>query len=143
LLRTGSGLSLKENIMPLTVDTLEFAKTLEDAGVPSHEAEAHARAVVQLLRSGAETVATTTDVKACEAALRTELNTTKREIGGGLKALQKDLLAELPRREQELTSEWRDSNAAKIPRDRLGAIEWLLVGNLVALLALLAALLLR
>ena len=129
--------------MPLTVDTLAFAKTLEDAGVPSHEAEAHARAMVHLLRSGAETVATTTDVKACEAALTTELNATKREIGDGLKELQKHFRAEQLRHEQELTIERRESNAAKIPRDRLRAIEWLLAGNLFALLALLAVLLLR
>lgn len=129
--------------MPLTVDTLGFAKILEEAGIPSHEAEAHARAVVQLLREGKEAVATTADVKACEVALRNELSVTNREIGDSLKDLQKGILAELLRHGQESGTRRSNSNAPGIPRGRLAAIEWLLAGNLVALLALLGALLLR
>jgi hypothetical protein len=41
----------------VTFDTLKFARTLEDAGVPKEQANVHARALVEALETGlAETV---------------------------------------------------------------------------------------
>jgi hypothetical protein len=74
--------------MATMFDTLAYAKRLKSAGVPEPQAEAHAEAMADMLRS---TVATKQDLKELETALRAEMATLSTALRSEIKDSTKDL----------------------------------------------------
>lgn len=70
----------------LTFDTLKFANTLKEAGVPDKQAEAEARAV-------AEAFAPNTSELATKADLRTEVTRLDNKIDSRFESLTKEMQA--------------------------------------------------
>lgn len=58
----------------LTFDTLKFANTLKEAGVPSAQAEAEARALAEVLDVNLKDLTTKEDLLATKDELRREIN---------------------------------------------------------------------
>ena len=64
----------------MTFDTLKFANTLKEAGVPSAQAEAEAKALSEVLEVNLKELATKDDLKLQEANLRRDISESKAEL---------------------------------------------------------------
>lgn len=64
----------------LTFDTLKFANTLKEAGVPPAQAEAEAKALAEVFEINLKELATQQDLKLLEANLRRDIAETKAEL---------------------------------------------------------------
>jgi hypothetical protein len=64
----------------MTFDTLKFANTLKEAGVPSAQAEAEAKALSEVLEVNLKELASKDDLKLLEASLRRDISDSKAEL---------------------------------------------------------------
>ncbi|TAN53421.1 MAG: DUF1640 domain-containing protein [Methylococcaceae bacterium] len=64
----------------ITFDTLKFANTLKDAGVPDKQAEAEAKALSEVLEVNLKDLTTKDDLKLLEANLKRDIAETKAEL---------------------------------------------------------------
>lgn len=64
----------------ITFDTLRFANTLKEAGVPPGQAEAEAKALSEIFEVNLQELATQQDLKLLEANLRRDIAETKAEL---------------------------------------------------------------
>ena len=64
----------------LTFDTLKYANTLKEAGVPPAQAEAEAKALAEVLEVNLKDLATKEDLLATKEELRREIETLRREM---------------------------------------------------------------
>lgn len=64
----------------MTFDTLKFANTLKEAGVPDKQAEAEARAVADAFASNASELATKGDIARLEAASKADIARLENKI---------------------------------------------------------------
>ncbi len=64
----------------LTFDTLAYVKTLRDAGIDEHQAEAQATALATVLKSSASDLVTKSDLDLLKAELKRDLAETKAEL---------------------------------------------------------------
>lgn len=64
----------------ITFDTLKFANTLKEAGVPPAQAEAEAKALSEIFEVNLKELATQQDLKLLEANLRRDIAETKAEL---------------------------------------------------------------
>ncbi|SFM56339.1 hypothetical protein [Nitrosomonas communis] len=79
----------------LTFDTLKFANTLKEAGVPSAQAEAEARALADVLEVNLKDLATKQDLLATEEKLRWGIEDLRREMDSRLIQLEQRLIIKL------------------------------------------------
>lgn len=64
----------------ITFDTLKFANTLKEAGVPPAQAEAEAKALSDVLEVNLKELATQQDLKLLEANLKRDITESKSEL---------------------------------------------------------------
>lgn len=81
--------------MAFAFDTLSYAKRLRDAGVPSDQAEAHAEAAGEFIMAQ---LATQNDL----AAVRSDLDTVRRELQTSIDSVRHDLEASIERVRHDL-----------------------------------------
>ena len=67
-------------MVAITFDTLKFANTLKDAGVPPAQAEAEAKALSEVLEINLRELATQQDLKLLEANLKRDIAESKAEL---------------------------------------------------------------
>ncbi len=64
----------------IAFDTLAYVKTLRDAGIPEPQAKAQTSALVAVLKSNTDELATKQDLRELELRLNAHLKTTKSEL---------------------------------------------------------------
>lgn len=86
-----------------TFDTLKFAETLEEAGIP----ETHARAISNAVRNAHDTteLATKTDLREAVSELRAEMQALRSETRSDLQTSQTALQSDMQRLESSLQAE--------------------------------------
>ena len=127
--------------MPIQFDTLEYAKTLQAAGIPQDQAEAHAQALTTAL-SGA--VVVPSEMVLLKADLLARMDLLRLELETRMDAIKHDLEARMDAIKRELDSrldalELRIGNSFR-------TLRWLVATSLLcnfATLGALAMLLLR
>jgi len=72
----------------ITFDTLKFADTLKEAGIPEKHAQAQARAVAEAFSSNTSELATKGDVR----DLRSEMELMRRDLRSEMELLRRDML---------------------------------------------------
>ena len=90
-----------------TFDTLKFANTLKDAGVPEKQAEAQARAFAEVIQINFKELATKDDLKRDIAELKTDLKRDIAELRTELKHDIADLRSEFKHETNDLRGELR------------------------------------
>jgi hypothetical protein len=79
----------------LTFDTLKYANTLKEAGVPPAQAEAEARALSEVLELNLKDLATKQDLLTTEDKLRRDIEDLRREMDSRLIQLEQRLIIKL------------------------------------------------
>lgn len=135
--------------MPIQFDTLEYAKTLQAAGIPQDQAEAHAQALVAAL-SG--TVVVPGEMVLMKADLLARMDLLRHELEARMDLFKQELLAQMDLMKHELEArmdtiklalEARMDAMKRSLEGRLRWTLWLLLTTNLAILAAVATLLFR
>ncbi len=91
-----------------TFDTLKFANTLKEAGVPAAQAEAQARAFAEVIQLNFKDLSTKNDLSDTRAELKRDIADVKSELKRDIADLRTELKHEIAESKSELKRDIAD-----------------------------------